>query len=118
MGQAKRKSKAKLAVLEQQIAAIPVTFDAEEWEAEDDFCIVDRIVDKSDMTAGGVVIPDVAKERSQLGTVILSGIPGLEPGRLVVFTRFGGTDVKLDGKSLVIVHRKQLYIRKKVKAAA
>jgi chaperonin GroES len=118
MGQAKSKAKAKLAVLEKRAADIPVTFNADDWEAEDDFCIVDRIVDKSDLTPGGVVIPDVAKERSQLGTVILSGISGLEPGRLVVFTRFGGTDVKLDGKSLVIVHRKQLYIRKKLKAAA
>ena len=76
--------------------------------------IVIRQVDSEEKTASGLYIPDAAKEKPQEGEVLAVG-----PGRVddngnrvpvdgkvgdhVIFSRFGGTEVKYDGEELQIL---------------
>jgi chaperonin GroES len=65
-------------------------------------------------TAGGIIIPDSAKEKPAEGTVISVG-PGktnekgdrvalqVKAGDKVLFSKYGGTDVKLDGEDYIIM---------------
>ncbi len=78
-----------------------------------DRVIVSR-VEEEDMTAGGIIIPDTAKEKPQEGKVIAVG-PGkvldngtkLEPtvkkGNRVLFGKYSGTEVTLDGDEYLIM---------------
>ncbi|KAB2851450.1 MAG: co-chaperone GroES [Hyphomicrobiaceae bacterium] len=71
-------------------------------------------VEEDDRTAGGIIIPDTAKEKPSRGEVIAVG-PGArdESGRLVpldvklgdriLFGKWSGTEVKIDGKELLIM---------------
>jgi chaperonin GroES len=78
----------------------------------------DRIVvrpkdDDEQRTASGLVIPDTAKEKPQLGEVLAVG-PGeykdgervpmdVSVGDLVVYSKYGGTEVKHEGADLLIL---------------
>jgi chaperonin GroES len=65
-------------------------------------------------TAGGIIIPDSAKEKPAEGTVIAVG-PGktnekgdrvalqVKAGDKVLFSKYGGTDVKLEGEDYIIM---------------
>ena len=76
--------------------------------------IVVRRIDAEEKTAGGIIIPDTAKEKPQQGEVIAVG-PGArdEQGQLVpldvragdrvLFGKWSGTEVKLDGEELIIM---------------
>ena len=76
--------------------------------------IVIRQVEAEQTTASGLVIPDTAKEKPQEGEVIAVG-PGrvddngnripvdVKVGDHVIFSRFGGTEVKYDGEELQIL---------------
>lgn len=79
----------------------------------------DRVVIKSleeteETTAGGIVIPDTAKEKPQLGKVVAVGpgrlsdegdhIPiGVKVGDRVFHAKYGGTNVKIDGDEYIIL---------------
>ena len=78
----------------------------------------DRIVvkpqdEEESRTAGGLVIPDTAKEKPQLGEVLAVG-PGefkdgeripvdVNVGDVVFYSKYGGTEVKHDGDDLLIL---------------
>ena len=76
--------------------------------------IVIRQVDSEEKTASGLYIPDAAKEKPQEGAVLAVG-PGrvddngnrvpvdVKVGDHVIFSRFGGTEVKYDGEELQIL---------------
>ena len=76
--------------------------------------VVVRRIDEESKTAGGIIIPDTAKEKPMQGEVISAG-PGArdEAGRLValevkkgdrvLFGKWSGTEVKIDGKELLIM---------------
>jgi chaperonin GroES len=76
--------------------------------------VVVRRIESEDRTAGGIIIPDTAKEKPQEGEVIAVG-PGArdESGKLVpldvkagdriLFGKWSGTEVKLDGEELLIM---------------
>ncbi len=78
-----------------------------------DRVVVQRI-DEDQKTAGGIIIPDTAAEKPQTGKVIAVG-PGargedgkIEPldvksGDTVLFGKWSGTEVKLDGEDLLIM---------------
>ncbi len=78
-----------------------------------DRVLVKRI-DAEEKTAGGIIIPDTAKEKPQQGEVIAVG-PGArdESGKLVpldvkvgdtvLFGKWSGTEVKIDGQDLLIM---------------
>lgn len=76
--------------------------------------IVIRQVEAEQTTASGLVIPDTAKEKPQEGEVLAVG-PGrvddngnrvpvdVKVGDHVIFSRYGGTEVKYDGEELQIL---------------
>jgi chaperonin GroES len=76
--------------------------------------VVVRRVDAEEKTAGGIIIPDTAKEKPQQGEIIAAG-PGArdESGKLqpldvkvgdrVLFGKWSGTEVRIDGEDLLIM---------------
>jgi chaperonin GroES len=79
----------------------------------------DRIVvkpsEEEETTASGLVIPDTAKEKPQEGTVVAAG-PGrwnedgdgrvaldVKVGDVVIYSKYGGTEVKVDGEEYLIL---------------
>lgn len=78
-----------------------------------DRVVVERI-ESEEKTRGGIIIPDTAKEKPQEGKVVAVG-PGArdETGKLVkldvkagdrvLFGKWSGTEVKIDGKELLIM---------------
>ena len=78
-----------------------------------DRVIVKRI-EEEDTSPGGIIIPDTAKEKPQQGEVIAVG-PGkrdedgrlqaldVKPGDRVLFGKYAGTEIKLDGEERLIM---------------
>jgi chaperonin GroES len=71
-------------------------------------------VDSDAKTAGGIIIPDTAKEKPQEGKIIAAGpgkldeagkrvSPEVKAGDRILFTRYGGTEVRIDGKEYLIM---------------
>ncbi|CEJ13467.1 10 kDa chaperonin 3 [bacterium YEK0313] len=89
--------------------------------------VVVRRIDAEGRTKGGIIIPDTAQEKPQEGEVVAAG-PGRhdEQGKLipldvkvgdrVLFGKWSGTEVKIDGEELLIV--KESDIMGVVEAAA
>jgi chaperonin GroES len=81
--------------------------------------VVVRRVEEEEKTKGGIIIPDTAKEKPQEGEVIAVG-PGarnddgkvtpldVKAGDRVLFSKYGGTDVKIDGEDLVILRESDI----------
>ncbi len=78
-----------------------------------DKVLVER-VEAEAKTAGGIVLPDTAKEKPQRGKVIAVGEGKLledgtrrevqvKKGDLVLFTSYAGSDIKMDGKEYLIM---------------
>ena len=78
-----------------------------------DRVLVERIEAES-KTAGGIIIPDTAKEKPAEGKVIAVGegtrddhgkrvALDVKKGDRVLFAKWGGTEVKVDGKELIIL---------------
>jgi len=78
-----------------------------------------RRIDAEERTAGGIIIPDTAKEKPQEGEVIACGPGGrneqgqlvpldVKPGDQVLFGKWSGTEVKIDGKELLIMKESDL----------
>ena len=76
--------------------------------------VVIRRIDATETTAGGIIIPDTVKEKPQEGEVIAVG-PGarneqgtivpldVKAGDRVLFGKWSGTEVKIDGVDLIIM---------------
>ena len=76
--------------------------------------VVVRRIEEDTKTRGGIIIPDTAKEKPQEGEVIAVG-PGarnekgeiqkldVKAGDRVLFGKWSGTEVKLDGEELIIM---------------
>ena len=73
-----------------------------------------RRIEQEEKTVGGIIIPDTAKEKPQEGEVIAVGPggrdeaghlikPDLKAGDRVLFGKWSGTEVKLDGEELLIM---------------
>ena len=81
--------------------------------------LFDRIVVKpiieENKTASGIFIPDSAKEKPQEGVIISVG-PGkkdeqmvLKAGDRVLFSKYGGTELKYDGEVYLIMRESDVY---------
>ena len=95
--------------------------------------VVVRRIDADRKTAGGIIIPDTAKEKPQEGEIIAAG-PGArnEQGQLVpldvkagdhvLFGKWSGTEVKIDGQDLLIMKESDILgvidVTKSAKKAA
>jgi chaperonin GroES len=65
-------------------------------------------------TAGGIIIPDTAKEKPQRGTVVAAG-PGkkdepvtVQPGDTVLYGKYAGTEITIDGEELIIMRESDI----------
>ncbi len=76
--------------------------------------VVVKRIDAEEKSAGGIIIPDTAKEKPQTGEVTAVGPGGrdesgklipidVKPGDKVLFGKWSGTEVKLDGEELLIM---------------
>jgi len=76
--------------------------------------------EKEEKTAGGIVLPDTAKQKPVEGKVIAVGkgrtlddgtvVPlGVKEGQTVIYSKYGGTEIKLEGKEYVILDEDQIY---------
>ena len=76
--------------------------------------IVVRPIKREDVTKGGIILPDTAKEKPQEGEVIAVG-PGklnddgkrvameVKKGDKVMYAKYGGTEIKIDDEELLIL---------------
>ena len=81
--------------------------------------VVVEPIEQEDVTAGGIVLPETAKEKPQKGTVLSVG-PGdrddegkripmdVKVGDSVLFAKYAGTEIKVDGKKLLILRESDL----------
>lgn len=76
--------------------------------------VVVRRIEADEKTAGGIIIPDTAKEKPQEGEIVAAGPGGrnekgelvpveLKPGDRILFGKWSGTEVKIDGEDLLIM---------------
>ena len=76
--------------------------------------IVVKRIDAEEKTAGGIIIPDTAQEKPSQGEVIAVGPGGrdeagklipldVKVGEIVLFGKWSGTEVKIDGEELLIM---------------
>ncbi len=81
--------------------------------------VVVEPIEQEDVTASGIVLPETAKEKPQKGKVLSVG-PGdrdesgkriqmdVTVGDTVLFAKYAGTEIKLDGKKLLILRESDL----------
>jgi chaperonin GroES len=81
--------------------------------------VVVEPIEQEDVLASGIVLPDTAKEKPQQGMILAAG-PGdrddagkriamdVKVGDKVLFAKYAGTELKLDGKKLLILRETDL----------
>ena len=79
-----------------------------------------KVLDSEEKTAGGIIIPDTAKEKPQEGEVVAVG-PGklsdsgvatkmnVSVGDTVIFGQYGGNEIKLNGEEYLILSEKDIF---------
>ena len=76
--------------------------------------IIVKRLDAEEKTVGGIIIPDTAKEKPQEGEVVAVGkgkrtesgeiqALDLKEGDRILFSKYGGTDIKIDGQDYLIM---------------
>jgi len=81
--------------------------------------VVVEPIEQEEVTAGGIVLPETAKEKPQQGKILAAG-PGardedgkhialdVKVGDKVLYAKYAGTEFKLDGKKLLILRESDL----------
>lgn len=81
--------------------------------------VVVEVIDEAEVTTGGIFIPDSAREKSQKGRIVAVG-PGkllekgdreemdVKIGEIVLFVKYGGTDIKIGSKEYKILSARDL----------
>ncbi|HJX36226.1 MAG TPA: co-chaperone GroES [Dehalococcoidales bacterium] len=88
----------------------------------------DRLVVKpmqsEEKTKSGIYLPDTAKEKPQEGKVIAVGpgrmtedgktriTPDVEVGDIVLYTKYGGSEIKIDGEEFIIMRESDILAKK------
>ncbi|MGE5508147.1 MAG: co-chaperone GroES [Chitinophagales bacterium] len=80
--------------------------------------VVVKVLSQEEVTRGGIVLPDTAKEKPQEGEVVAVGPGKYEDGKLVpmavkagdkvIFSKYGGTEVKVDGEEYLILRESDI----------
>ncbi len=85
--------------------------------------LVVKPIEREEVTKGGIVLPDTAKEKPQEGEVLAVG-PGrmtdegkripmdISVGDVVVYAKYGGTEIKIEGEELVILRESDVLAKK------
>lgn len=81
--------------------------------------VVVEPIEEEEVTTGGIVLPETAKEKPQKGTVLSTG-PGerdedgkripldVAPDDVVLYAKYAGTEIKIEGKKLLILKESDL----------
>ncbi len=81
--------------------------------------VVVEPIEQEEVTAGGIVLPDTAKEKPQQGMIVAVG-PGardedgdrvvmdVKVGDRVLYAKYAGTELKLDGKKVLILRESDI----------
>ena len=81
--------------------------------------VVIEPIEQEDITAGGIVLPETAKEKPQRGKILSAGdgdrdehgkrIPlDVKVGDTVLFAKYSGTEIKVDSKKLLILRESDI----------
>jgi len=85
--------------------------------------IVVKPIEREEVTKGGIVLPDTAREKPQEGKVLAAG-PGrlsedgkriamdVKVGDVVLYVKYGGTEVKIDSEELMILRESDILAKK------
>ena len=85
--------------------------------------LVVKPIEREEVTKGGIVIPDTAKEKPQEGEVLAVG-PGrlsedgkriamdVKVGDRVIYAKYGGTEIKIEDEELVILRESDILAKK------
>ncbi len=84
--------------------------------------VVVKVLEAEEKTKGGIVLPDTAKEKPQKGEVVAVGEgklldsgkrqpPTVKKGDVVLFGKYSGTEVKVDGKEFTILRESDLLAK-------
>jgi chaperonin GroES len=85
--------------------------------------LIVRAVEEEDTTAGGILLPDTAKEKPQKGEVLAVGdgkiseesgkrIPlEVSEGDEVLYSKYGGTEIKVDGEDLLVLRESDVLAK-------
>ena len=76
-------------------------------------------IEQEEMTAGGIILPETAKEKPQEGKILASGLGErdedgnriameVKVGDKVLYAKYSGTEVKVDGKKLLILRESDI----------
>ena len=84
--------------------------------------LIVEVLDEEETTVSGIVLPDTAKEKPQRGRVLAVG-PGardedgnhipmdLEEGDEIIFSKYGGTEIKVDGEELLVLRESDVLAK-------
>jgi len=90
--------------------------------------VVVKPIEGEEVTKGGIVLPDTAKEKPQEGKVLAVG-PGrlsedgkriamdVKVGDVVLYIKYGGTEVKIEGEELMVLRESDILAKKVSKTA-
>ncbi len=75
-----------------------------------------QIVEQEDRTKGGIYLPETAKEKPQQARVMAIGEEAkeelsLEAGDIVIFPKYSGTEIKVDGEEYLILNADDILAR-------
>ena len=85
--------------------------------------LVVKPIEREAVTKGGIYLPDTAKERPQEGKVLAVG-PGrlsedgkriamdIKVGDIVIYAKYGGTEIKIDDEELIILRESDILAKK------
>ncbi len=85
--------------------------------------VVVKPIEKEEKTKSGIYLPDTAREKPQEGEILAAG-PGrigeddkrialdVKVGDTVVYTKYGGTEIKIDGDELIILRESDILAKK------
>ena len=85
--------------------------------------LVVKPVEREEVTKGGIVLPDTAKEKPQEGKVLATG-PGrlsddgkriamdVKVGDTVIYAKYGGTEIKIEDEELVILRESDILAKR------
>jgi chaperonin GroES len=85
--------------------------------------LVVKPMESEEKTKGGIILPDTAKEKPQEGKVLAVG-PGrldengkriameVKVGDVVLYVKYGGTEVKIDGEELIVLRESDILAKR------
>ena len=80
--------------------------------------VVVKPIEQEEMTAGGIFLPETAKEKPQRGSIVAVGPGNVEDGKrvamdvkegdTVLFAKYAGTEIKIEGEKVLILRESDI----------